>query len=71
MNPKDKAKELVSKYRPIGSTGFYLNLEDAKQCALIACNEVINHHIFYTGEHEGDGWTDLWEEVKEEITKIK
>ncbi len=70
MNPKDKAKELVGMYMAIVNDGRYLNLEEAKNCSLIACDEVINHHVFYTEETEGDGWTDLWEEVKEEISKI-
>jgi len=37
MTPKEKAKELVYKYYP-----FNNNFEDAKQCALIAVDKILD-----------------------------
>jgi hypothetical protein len=64
MTPKEKAKELVDKMWNIderyGSIGFH----EAKQCALIAVDEIINVTVGL------NGWIDgfqYWEEVKKEI----
>ena len=72
MTPKEKAKELLGKY------AMYLraNLmhdeeanEDAKQCVLVAVNEIISMGIM---SDSGD-WEMAklyWEEVKQEIEKL-
>lgn len=52
MTPKEKAKQLVHKYKPYASSKFivdnYVNepmqLINAKQCALIAVDEIIKYH---------------------------
>ena len=72
MTPKEKAKELVDKFlRVEDNTTFYWcpyfdeRLKDddvlphAKQCALIAVDEIL---ICCIGSHE-----DYWQEVKQEI----
>jgi hypothetical protein len=68
MTPKEKAKELVGRY------AMYLraNLmhdeevnEDAKQCASIAVDEILNHHSQEQGLYRID--TYYWQEVKKEI----
>jgi len=70
MIPQEKAKELLDKY------WIYLraNLlydeeakEDAKQCALIAVDEIINS---VDNEHVSDIFNDYWIDVKEEIEKL-
>ena len=75
MTPANKAKELVDKFkhntRAFNETnGWEDTLHDAKQCALIAVDEV----VAFIDEHM-QGWLDwdwkaYWEQVKIEIEKI-
>ena len=69
MTPKDKAKELVDKMWNIderyGSIGFH----EAKQCALVAVDEIldaVDWHEFETPNEE----LNYWNQVKEEINKL-
>ncbi len=61
MTPKEKAKELVEKMAIYHWTDV-CDYEGAKQCALIAVDEIIDlvKHIDVDSE-------DYWEEVKQEI----
>ena len=67
MKPKEKAKELVDKYVKMeylkDFQGMYLPL--AKQCALIAVDEII-----YVLDEYIDPVRMYWQEVKKEIQKI-
>ena len=79
MTPKEKAKELVNRYNNINITlswidsgiikvdsiGNNLNIIDAKQCALIAVDEIVKV-IYYEGKSE----YIYWQEVKQEIEKL-
>jgi hypothetical protein len=56
MTPKDKAKELVDKY---WTFSFDIFFEEAKECALIAVDELIKE----TG-------SKYWYDVKQEIEKL-
>lgn len=58
MTSKQKARELFELYLNVGMGDGW-----AKQCALIACNEVLG----YMGADRG---YEFWVEVKEEIEKI-
>jgi len=76
MTPKEKAKELVNKYLrtyPIYNNPTvvisYTNNE-AKQCALIAVDEIINNSLEYMGCDLKDGEIIYWQEVKQEILKL-
>jgi len=66
MTPKDKAIELVDKF-----IGSMIRLEDkdwlesAKQCALIAVDE-----IFEYAKYDYDFNESWWQEVKTEIEKL-
>jgi hypothetical protein len=68
MKAKEKAKELVDKFYP-RATSYSLDgknqNENAKQCALIAVDEIIDivKHIDVDSE-------DYWKEVKQEIINI-
>ena len=77
MTPKDKAVELVDKYRTciriadkydnnVSEDEIYL----AKQCALIAVDEILksNPCKFIVYEYEIN--RDYWQEVKQEIEKL-
>jgi hypothetical protein len=69
MTPQEKAEELVLKYlRVDNNTREWFNTYIAKQCALIAVDELIieenryNNNSFYPSKY--------WQEVKNEIIKI-
>jgi hypothetical protein len=79
MTPKEKAKELVDKYMNINK----LKLSDysviytptAKQCALIAVDEIIillpNINETPPIYRKSDGfYFQYWQEVKQEIEKL-
>ena len=65
MTPKEKAEELVNRFE--NETHSLVKDEDAKQCALIAVDEVLNFihtdAFSYTNE-------EYWQEVKQEIEKL-
>lgn len=68
MTPKEKAEELVDKFRSNIISFLSDNMKDqnAKQCALIAVDELIKatENVWFL-----DG--DYWEEVKQEIKNIE
>ena len=83
MTPKEKAIELVDKFYckkdAIGLT-FNINWSNAKQCALIAVDEIIKQFVgvFTLFKNAGILNTDVkdslnynfWQEVKQEIEKL-
>jgi hypothetical protein len=79
MTPKEKAKELVGIYKNLYGhpTEQYLDSEDAKMCALIAVDEIINSSpsLPILGD-SGTYGEDIelskiyWEEVKYAIDEL-
>lgn len=68
MAPKEKAKELVLKFKELPQEGtmmFYLAFEISKQCALIAVDELINDRL-----NSNILYPSFWIEVKQEIEKL-
>jgi hypothetical protein len=65
MTPKEKARELVKKYLYLYNT----NINESKQCALIAVDEVLNIDNIkpYILHKE---IIEFYQEVKKEIEKI-
>jgi hypothetical protein len=63
MTPKEKAKELVDKFKLSTGANTKINIYVAKQCALIAVDEILKLDIY-----KSDQW--YWEEVKEEINLL-
>jgi len=66
MTPKEKAEHLVKGFTPIflpmrDDTEEFAAFVYGRQCAQLAVNEIIN-------THHSPEW---WNEVKEEIDKIK
>jgi len=62
MTAKEKSKELVDKY---DETLTYLESKaNAKQCALIAVEEILSAHLFDLDEKE------YWQQVKTEIENL-
>ena len=84
MTAKEKAEELVDKFyqttpneyfvnEPIGIKGRYKSWEQAKQCALIAVDEIINGYEFDSLDIEHKRIMDninFWDEVKQEIERL-
>jgi hypothetical protein len=69
MEAKEKAEELVLKFLRIeNNTPEWFNTHIAKQCALIAVDEIINHHSQEQGLYRID--TFYWQQVKNEINNL-
>ena len=66
MTPKQKAKELVNKYLQI----YDGRVIQAKQCALIAVDEILNTLYSIPFGNALDNELIYWEEVKQEIEKL-
>jgi len=83
MTPKEKANELFDK--------MFIEISDfrvtddvlevvAKQCALIAVDEILNYlgiieqnetsDFAFGGSYQGDDYFKYWQEVKHEIEKL-
>ena len=69
MTPKEKAEELVERFRMnvLDWEGCSINGHKAKQCALIAVGELLNLASFY---NDTQGEVTYWQEVKQEIKNI-
>ena len=73
MTPKEKAEELVDKFFKDERLYWVLSYNQAKQCALIAVDEILNNfglmtngQNFYT-EYRA---VEYYQEVKQEIEKL-
>lgn len=81
MTPKEKANELTDKFYqttpneswynpPLGSILIqYRAWAEAKQCAYIAVDEILNEFMFDDSEYANRRYK-YWEEVKQEIKKL-
>ena len=73
MNAKEKAKEMMYYYlkellsAKYSIMGFVIN-DLAKQCALIAVDEILNHHSQEQGLYRID--TYYWQQVKSELQSL-
>ncbi len=78
MTPKEKAEELYSKLHfvlPSYADEGQQEHQAAKECALIAVDEILNNDVGYNaydGVIDNDIWIDTgyWQEVKQEIEKL-
>jgi hypothetical protein len=68
MNSKEKAKELVARYMILFSNQEQY-LEEAKQCAIIAVDEIVNS-VVVTNLSVAENQFIYWEQVKQEINNI-
>jgi len=68
MTPKEKAKELVDKFRKEFNwveSDYDIDLyRDTRQCAIIAVDEILGAHLFDLDEKY------YWEQVKTEINNL-
>ena len=71
MTPKEKADQLLTKYiNQWFAFGDYLSLAKAKQCALIAIDEILKSNPYDVSKTDMDSTIDFWQEVKKEIEKL-
>ena len=66
MTPKEKVAELVVNYQLKCKS---LDYDEAKQCALICVDQVIEQNNFWINQ-TGKGTNNYWKLVKEEINKL-
>jgi hypothetical protein len=65
MTIKNKAEKLVlSMYRIENDTDYYMSIDNAKKCALVAIDEILGM------VDEESLYSQYWDEVKEEILKM-
>ncbi len=71
MTPKEKAEELVNRYKNLHGhpTEQYLDSEDAEMCALIAVDELL-FALKYNLDSATSGSVKYWQEVKQEIINL-
>jgi hypothetical protein len=65
MNARKKASELIVNYQLQCKS---LDYQQAKQCALIAVEEILNHHSQEQGLYRID--TYYWQQVKLELQSL-
>ena len=67
MTPQEKAERLIYAY----STAVLIDSYEAKLCALIAVDEILNLMInSFKWDENHNGNVEYWQEVKEEIEKL-
>jgi nucleoside-triphosphatase THEP1 len=72
MNAKRKAKELIDKYYIICQE-FTEEIQcsiQAKQCALIAIDEILEDDVYDMSEELFEKRINYWQEVKHEINQL-
>ena len=75
MTPKEKAKELIEKFKRYSWISCFeggeelSNIESAKYCALIAVDEIIYEHNLHLTKF-GHECILFWKEVKQELEKL-
>ena len=65
MTPKEKAEELINKYILNTPVGFHF--DDAKKCALIAVDEIVE--VLYNA-NDTDEEYGYWTDVKQELIQL-
>lgn len=70
-NPKEKSEELIGKFwNNITLPGQYtMSLNNAKDCAVIVCEEIINETRNEYSNDENHVRIEYWNEVKNQIIK--
>lgn len=72
MTPQEKAQELIDKFKiyVIGSNDSLIENENARYCALISVNEIIEANPIAFDEQDNCIAKQWWQEVKTEIEKL-
>ena len=76
MNPKEKAENLIEKFIPNtkiwnDETGWVDCVESAKRCGLIVVDEIQKLPNMEYDNNKDESQYDYWQDVKQELLKIK
>lgn len=66
MTPKEKALEMCNRFMICNSYQAIV-WHNARLCALIAVDEIINNDIYFSSLKDSSKYTSYWYEVQEEI----
>lgn len=69
MTPKEKALEICNSFMICNSYQAIV-WHNARLCALIAVDEIINNDIYFLSLKDSSKYTSYWYEVQEEIKKL-
>ena len=69
MTPKEKAKELIDKFKYYSDVNHNGNFENAKQCALIAVDEILNEFLFDRSDYSNRRF-QFYQEVKIKLINL-
>jgi len=69
---QNKVEELINKFSKfkVGFTTCYLSKIEAKQCALILCDEILNDGKMMYAKEAGDVHYKFWESVKASLNAL-
>ena len=72
MTPKEKAEELIDKFRTeiLSFLGDRIKDQNAKKCALVAVDELIKIHYLLTTTNDTSPSINYWKDVKQELEKL-
>ena len=70
MTPKEKAVNIVEKYSLLFWNNGICDYEQAKQCALISVDEILNNEKNYMVGYSEILHDEYWNAVKQEIEKL-
>jgi len=68
MTPKEKALELINKMHIESDIIYVMSKAQAKKCALIAIDEILDASLYYFDELSP--YVIYWQEVKKEIENL-
>lgn len=69
MTPKEKALEICNRFM-ICNNYQAIVWYNARICALIAVDEIINNDVYFSSLKDSSKYTSYWYEVQEEIKKL-
>ena len=72
MTPKQKANELIDKFRVeiLSFLGDTMKDKNAKRCALVAVDELIKIHYLLTTTQDTSPSINYWKDVKQELENL-
>lgn len=72
MTPKEKAQELILNFYDVKpeNIDYGMEYQMAKQCALIAVDEILDDDVYDMSEELFEKRINYWQEVKKEIEKL-
>ncbi|HAF27727.1 MAG TPA: hypothetical protein DCG75_01645 [Bacteroidales bacterium] len=70
MKPKEKAKQLITRFSNVENRLTYIDTRGAKICALLCVDEIIVESTDFGDDIYCGQRLKYWQEVKEQITQM-